>query len=87
MEDSTHNPSPSSFGSKHTSKVIHPSGFSMDRIRTSCRSKFPVPARTAMVDGVYESSRGKLRYIEIFYATSGVSNHQSDRRAEQGRRT
>ena len=65
----THKPSPSSFGSKQTSNVIHPSGFSIDRMRISCRSIIPVPARTAIVAGVYESSRGKLRYIDIFCGT------------------
>lgn len=57
----THKPSPSSLGSDEISNVIHPSGFSSVTTRTSCRSAGPVPARTHIVQGVYESSNGKQR--------------------------
>ena len=67
---STYNPSPSSLGSAETSNVIQPSGFSRDTTRMSCKSLGPVPARTAIVAGVYESSEGKLRYMLSFYSIS-----------------
>jgi hypothetical protein len=63
----TNNPSPSSFGSEEMSNVIQPSGFSRVTTRTSCRSAGPVPARTHIVEGVYESSSGKQRYMESFW--------------------
>lgn len=58
--ENTYKPSPSSFGSAETSKVYHPSGFSKVTIRMSCKSIRDVPALTARVAGVYESSRVKL---------------------------
>lgn len=56
----TYTPSPSSYISEDTSKVYHPSGLSNVTIRISCMSISEVPARTARVAGVYESSKVKL---------------------------
>ena len=65
--ETTYNPSPSSRASEEISKVIQPSGFSNVTTRTSWRSAGPVPALMHMVEGVYESSRGKQRNIDSFW--------------------
>ena len=65
--EKTHNPSPSSRASEEISKVIQPSGFSSVTTRTSWRSAGPVPALIHIVEGVYESSRGKHRNIDNFW--------------------
>lgn len=64
--EAAHNPSPSSRASEDMSKVIQPSGFSNVTTRTSWRSAGPVPARMHIVEGVYESSKGKQRNIDNF---------------------